>query len=213
MEKFYRYTTQKVNGVTKHVKTEMSSKEVKAFIMQQNGWTAETYRKQYDIFKNKLNAYESYQASRGVAVEHQSVTAVLFKEARSKQLYGDEYKPSQKMQQIRSFSAHSITKGRQLAQGESASARRYQAKETAKYEEYIQKRFGGFIENNPKAKAIAEAISDPVKREKALSAYADKVNAHITDEEVKEANEAIPVSSETYGSGDEVDFDISEYLD
>lgn len=205
MAKYYKWKNGK--------KIAMSSREVKQFIMEQNGWTAETYRKQYDIFKNKLNAYESYQRSRGVAVEHQSTTALLFKAAKSKETYGKDYKPSMKMQQIQSFSAYSITKGRQLAQGESASARRYQAKETAKYEAYVQRRFGGFIENNPTAQKIDELIKDPVKKEKALSELANKLNAKITDDEVKEAGEAIPISTEHYGSSDEIDFDISEYLD
>lgn len=205
MEKYYQWKNGK--------KVAMTSKEVKQFIMKQNNWTAETYRKQYDIFKNKLNAYESYQRSMGVSVEHQSTTALLFKEAKSKQFYGEDYKPSMKMQQIKSFSAYSITKGRQLAQGESASAKRYQAKETAKYDAYIQQRFGGFIESNPTAQKIDEMIKDPVKKEKALSELADKLNAKITDDEVKEAGEAIPVSTEHYGSSDEIDFDISDYLD
>ena len=205
MEKYYKWKNGK--------KVAMSSKEVKQFIMEQNGWTAETYRKQYDIFKNKLNAYESYQRSRGVAVEHQSTTALLFKEAKSKRYYGEDYKPSMKMQQIRSFSAYSITKGRQLAQGESASARRYQAKETAKYEAYVQRRFGDLIEKNPTAQKIDELITDPVKKEKALSELADKLHAKITDDEVKEAGEAIPISTEQYGSSDEIDIDISQYLD
>lgn len=205
MEKYYKWQNGK--------KVAMTSKEVRQFIMKQNNWTAETYRKQYDIFKNKLNAYESYQRSRGVAVEHQSTTALLFKEAKSKKFYGDEYKPSMKMQQIKSFSAYSITKGRQLAQGESASAKRYQEKETAKYEAYVQQRFGGFIESNPTAQKIDAMIKDPVKKEKALSELADKLNAKITDEEVKEAGEAIPYSTEHYGSSDEVDFDIDKYLD
>lgn len=205
MEKYYQWKNGK--------KVAMTSKEVKQYIMKQNNWTAETYRKQYDIFKNKLNAYESYQRSRGVSVEHQSTTALLFKEAKSKQFYGEDYKPSMKMQQIKSFSAYSITKGRQLAQGESASAKRYQAKETAKYDAYIQQRFGGFIESNPTAQKIDETIKDPVKKEKALSELADKLNAKITDDEVKEAGEAIPVSTEHYGSSDEIDFDISDYLD
>ena len=205
MEKFYKWKNGK--------KVAMSSREVKQFIMEQNGWTAETYRKQYDIFKNKLNAYESYQRSRGVDVEHQSTTALLFKEAKSKKTYGNDYKPSMKMQQIKSFSAYSITKGRQLAQGDSASARRYQAKETAKYEAYVQRRFGDLIESNPTAQEINELIKDPVKKEKALSELANKLHAKITDDEVKEASEAIPISTEHYGSSDEIDFDISQYLD
>lgn len=205
MEKYYQWKNGK--------KVAMTSKEVKQYIMKQNNWTAETYRKQYDIFKNKLNAYESYQRSRGVAVEHQSTTALLFKEAKNKQFYGDEYKPSMKMQQIKSFSAYSITKGRQLAQGETKSAKRYQEKETAKYEAYVQQRFGGFIESNPTAQKIDAMVKDPVKKEKALSELADKLNAKITDDEVKEAGEAIPVSTEHYGSSDEIDIDISKYLD
>ena len=205
MEKYYQWKNGK--------KVAMTSKEVKQYIMKQNNWTAETYRKQYDIFKNKLNAYESYQRSRGVAVEHQSTTALLFKEAKSKQSYGEDYKPSMKMQQIKSFSAYSITKGRQLAQGETKSAKRYQEKETAKYEAYVQQRFGGFIESNPTAQKIDAMVKDPVKKEKALSELADKLNAKITDDEVKEAGEAIPVSTEHYGSSDEIDIDISEYLD
>ena len=205
MEKYYQWKNGK--------KVAMTSKEVKQYIMKQNNWTAETYRKQYDIFKNKLNAYESYQRSRGVAVEHQSTTALLFKEAKSKQFYGEDYKPSMKMQQIKSFSAYSITKGRQLAQGETKSAKRYQEKETAKYEAYVQQRFGGFIESNPTAQKIDAMVKDPVKKEKALSELADKLNAKITDDEVKEAGEAIPVSTEHYGSSDEIDIDISKYLD
>ena len=205
MEKYYKWKNGK--------KITMSSREVKQFIMEQNGWTAETYRKQYDIFKNKLNAYESYQRSRAVAVENQSTTDLIFKEAKSKKTYGNDYKPSMKMQQIKSFSAYSITKGRQLAQGDSASARRYQAKETAKYEAYVQRRFGGLIESNPTAQNIDELIKDTVKKEKALSELASKLNPKITDDEVKEASEVIPISTEHYGSSDEIDFDISEYLD
>ena len=72
---------------------------------------------------------------------------------------------------------------------------------------------GGLIESNPNAQKIDELIKDPVKKEKALSELANKLNAKITDDEVKEAGEAIPISTEHYGSSDEIDFDISEYLD
>ncbi len=205
MEKYYKWQNGK--------KVKMTSREVKAYIMKVNNWTSEQYTKQRDIFKNKLGAYESYQRSRGVAVEHQSPTALLFKEAKAKQTYGVEYTPSMKMQQIRSFSAYSVTKGRQLAQGETTSARRYQERQKSAYGDYVQRRFGGLIDNNPVAQKIDAMIDDPVKKEKALSDLADKLNAKITEDEKVEANEAIPVSSETYGSGDEIDFDISEYLD
>ena len=67
----------------------------------------------------------------------------------------------------------------------SGSAKRYQEKETAKYEAYVQQRFGGFIESNPTAQKIDAMVKDPVKKEKALSELADKLNAKITDDEVK----------------------------
>ena len=204
MEKLYMLKKQK-DG--KYAKVALSSKEVKAYIMKANGWTAEEYRKKYDIFKNKLNAYESYQRSRGVSVEHQSVTALLFKQAKSKTLYGDEYQPSMKMQQIESFSAYSITKGRQLAN----TNERYQAKQTQKYADYVQQRFGGLIDHNKIAEKIDREIDDPVKKEKSLSALADKLKAKIDEQDKVTETEAIPVSSETYGSGDEIDFDIEQW--
>ena len=112
-----------------------------------------------------------------------------------------------KMQQIRSFSAYSITKGRQLAN----TSERYQTQQAKKYADYVQRRFGGLIDNNPIAQRIDAEIDDPVKKEKALSALADKLKAKTDEQDKVTANEAIPVSSETYGSGDEIDFDIEEY--
>ena len=185
----------------------MTSREVKAEIMKQNGWTSEQYRKQYDILKNKARAYESFRRSQGIKEQPQNIVKMLYAEAKAKARYGEEYKPSQKLQQIKQFSAYSITKGRQLAQQE-----KYQQRESAKYEAYVSKRFEGFIRDNAGAQRIAQAIKNPVMLEKALSDYADKLNIKIA-EDTKEATESgIPVN-ETYGSNDEIDFDISDYLD
>lgn len=191
----------------------LTSREVKAFIMKQNNWTKEQYQKQYDIIKNKLKAYESYKEAQGVKVERQSTQALLFHEARAKQLYGANYKPSTKMQQVKSFSAYSITKGRKLASQQS-----YQEKQGKKYSSYINTRFGGLLDANKGAQAIKEAFIakaeqegtavNYAKMEEALSAYANKLGGKFENEK----GEAIPANSEVYGSGEQIDFDIDDYL-
>lgn len=200
---FYKYTTK--NG--KPVQVAMTSREVKAYVMKQNGWTSDQYRKQYDILKNKVRAYESFRRSQGIKEQPQNIVKMLYTEAKAKARYGDEYKPSEKLQQIKKFSAYSITKGRQLAQQE-----KYQQRESAKYEAYVSKRFEGFIRDNAGAQRITQAIKNPVMREKALSDYADKLNVKIAEDQKEAEQSGIPVN-ETYGSNDEVDFDISDYLE
>lgn len=200
---FYRYTTK--NG--KPAQVAMTSKEVKAYVMKQNGWTSEQYRKQYDILKNKVRAYESFRKSQGISEQPQNIVKMLYAEAKSKARYGSDYKPSEKMQQIKGFSAYSITKGRQLAKQE-----KYTQKQTAKYDAYVSTRFEGLIRDNAGAKRIAEAIKNPVMREKALSDYADKLGIKIAEDQKDAEQSGIP-ANETYGSNDEIDFDISDYLE
>ena len=207
-ETFYKY----VRGE----KTKMTSREVKQFIMKQNNWTADEYQKKYDIFKNKLRAYESFKRAQGVKVEQQSVVSVLFKEAKAKQVYKGDYTPSRKMQQIQSFSAVSITKGRQYA-----TKKKYSQRVNEKYGAYLEERFEGFIQSNKGAGRIVQAFMEDakakgepvnyVKLEKALSDYANKVKAKITEDEKVKENEAI-ASGETIGSPQEVDFDYNDYL-
>ena len=189
----------------------LTDRAVKEYIMRANKWTPQQYRKQYDIFKNKLRAYESYQRSKGIDVKQQSVVDVLFKEAKSMRSYGKDYKPSMKMQQIRSFSAVSITKGRQLAMQD-----KYIAKQDARYANYIDNRFGKFINSNKGAQEIVNAFKaqgqiNYAKMEKALSDYANKIHAVIKESGQVEEDQAIP-SSETYGSDITIDFDIVGYL-
>lgn len=219
-ETFYKYQ----NGQ----RVKMTNREVKAYIMKANNWTSEQYRKQYDIFKNKLRAYESYRQAQGVETKQQSVVSVLFKEAKAKKQYGADYTPSRKMQQIRQFSAYSITKGRQMA----IMNDNYNTRQTKLYGEYIRGRFGsydpndptkneGFIGQNKGAQEIVKAFikksqetGNPVnyaKMEKALSDYANKVHATMDESEKIRDSQAIPYG-ETSGSGDEEDFDVTPYL-
>lgn len=204
----YKWTTKTINGERHQVREKATPREVKEYIMKVNGWTADEYRKKYDIFKNKLKAYESFERSRGVKVEAQSPVELLYKQAKAKQREGADYKPSQQMQRINEFSAVSITKGRQLAQ----SSERYQRKVEERYNAFIEKRFGGLIEKNAQAQEIAEKIKDPVKREKALADFADKLHARMDESKKTADDEAIP-SGETAGSPDtQIDFDIEQYL-
>lgn len=194
----------------------LSSKEVKAFIMKQNKWTEKQYYNQYHLFKNRLRAYESFKSAQGVKVVKQSPVELLYKEAKSKQTYGRDYKPSQKMKQIRKFSAVSITKGRQYA-----TQQKYVEKQSKKYKTFINKRFGDFIKANKGASDIVDQFKQDakekgtmvnyVKLEKALSDYADKVHARVDEEEKVQNNEAI-FSGEVFGSDNTIDFDIDAYL-
>lgn len=204
------------NGVQKP----LTSREVKTYIMKTNNWSSVEYRKQYDLLKNKIRAYESYQKAQGVDEGQQSVVEFMFKEAKAKRAYGKDYVPSKKAQQIKSFSAYSITKGRKMAQQE-----RYIERQNTKHAEYIKQRFGdsesGFIKDNKGAQAIVKAFEEkarstgqPInnaKLEEALADYADKVHARINEQDEVEDNEAIP-SGETYGSDTQIDFDIDDYL-
>ena len=199
------------SGIYKMVKgarVEMTSREVKQYIMQQNGWTSQQYDRQYDIFKNKLRAYENYERMHGGTAQRQSPTQLLFKEAKAKAREGADYTPSIKMQRIRSFTSVSSGKAGQRA----LQGRLYQRRRNALYEEATTRQFKGLIENNAKAKEIAERIKDPVKREQALADYANKIHAKIDEEGKAQENEAIPFG-ETFGSGDDIDFDIEDYLD
>lgn len=207
-ETFYKYTTVREGNVTRHVKTPMTSREVKAYIMRVNNWTSEQYNKQYDILRNKVRAYEAYERSTGVSVTSQSPQALLFKEARSKQLYGPTYTPSTSMTRIRSFTSVSSGKAGQRA----LQSETYRSRRARTYQDATYKRFRGLIESNSKAKEIYETIQDPVKREKALVAYANRIHARINEQEEAEAGEAIPVSSEVYGSDEALDFDYSDYM-
>ena len=210
--KIYTWKRNKEGSMEKRY---LTTREVKAYIMKQNNWTADQYQKQYDIFKNKLRAYESYNQAQGAKVSKESVSEVLYKEARAKQLYGPNYKPSQKMQQIKGFSAYSITKGRQLAKQEG-----YKKRQSQKYGEYIKGRFGGFIEQNAGAKAIEDAFirkaeqdGEPVnyaKMEEALTDYANKLGKPVSDNG-ETTPDNLP-SGEVYGSDEQIDFDVSDYL-
>ena len=177
--------------------------EAKATIMRANGWTAEQYKKQYDIFKNKLRAYEAFE---GKYAKKQSAVELLYKQAKAKIREGADYQPSIKMQRIESFTSISSGKAGQKA----LEGAMYRARREATYSTATYRQFEGLIENNAKAKEIYDTIKDPVKREKALTDYANKLHAKIDEQDKAQQNEAIPYG-ETYGSDTDIAFDISAY--
>lgn len=199
------------SGIYKTVngqRVELKASEVKSYIMKVNGWTSEQYRKQYDIFKNKLRAFEGFERASGKNITAQSPAQVLYFEARSKQRQGAEYSPSLKMQRIRSFT--SISSGKALQKA--LKDEKYITRRSVLYENTTYRQFSGLINKNAKAKEIWDSIKDPVKREQALTAYANKLHAKIDEQGRIAEAEAIPFG-ETLGSLDEVDFDYSNYLD
>lgn len=135
--------------------TKISNREMKRDIMKAHGWTAEQYRKQYDIFKNKLRAYESFQRAHGVEVKTQSPSVVLYKQAKSMLREGADYQPSIKMQRIQAFSAVSITKGRELAKNLTSV---YTQRRTATFEDATTRAFANFINDVGKAHDIVYGV-------------------------------------------------------
>lgn len=206
MDTFYRYTKNK-QGQT--VKIKMTPSQIKAEIMKINKWTPEQYKKQYDIFKNKLRSYEAFERASGVNVETQSARDLLYKEAKAKKRFGNNYQPSIKMQRIREFT--SISSGKALEKA--LQSKKYTTAREMTYSAKSYKQFEGLINSNPKAKEIWNNVTDPVKREQALVDLANKINAKIDEQTkaMKESGEAIP-SGEVFGSSDVIEFDISAYM-
>lgn len=191
----------------------VTARKMKAVIMSANDWTEEQYRKQYDIFKNKLRFYENLQRSRGIKIDTQSPQQVLYNVAKAKIHYGSEYEPSQEMQQILSVSAHSITKGKRIA--EEATSKAYKNAVAS----VVDIRFKGLVDYYDTAKKLNEGISDPVEREKALTDFANWLHEKFPrsgkDKGAPKKGEGGFSNGETYGSdiADESGFDISDYLD
>ncbi|MCQ2382743.1 MAG: hypothetical protein MJ060_02790 [Clostridia bacterium] len=190
-------------------KVELTNRQVKAYIMKVNGLTAEQYKKKYDIFKNKLRAYETFE-SRKVNIKKQSPVQILYKQAKaiaSAKAKGEKYTPSIKLQRIQQFQSVSSGKaGKRLLQKES-----YIEKVNAQYTEKTRAQFKGFIRDNPKAQEIFDKITDPVQREKALADYANKLNAKIDEQDKVKSPDTI-IAGERIGSDTEIDFDIEAYL-
>lgn len=195
----------------------VSSKEVKEFIMKAHGWTSEEYTKKRDMFKNRLRAFESFQRAQGKEVKSQNVVELLYKQAKAMKYYGKEYQKSEQIKRIESFSAVSITKGRQQAKRQGKAFKAINDKQL----KYVNERFKSLISNNEGAQRIVDAFNQKAKAdgkpvnatmlEEALTDYADSIHAKIAEEAKQQSGETIP-SGEAYGSDTDFAFDIDDYL-
>lgn len=187
------------------VKTKLTNKEIKTFIMKERGWTTDQYNKEYDKLRNKLRAYEAFQAQSGVSVTKQSPAHILYYEAKAMKREGANYQRSIELERINSFSSISTGKALQKA------LKNPNYSFAKKYRSATDKAFKGLINTNPKAKEISEKITDPVKREQALKDYADKLHAKQNEIGEYQAESAIPFG-QAVGSDLSIDFEIEEYL-
>lgn len=198
------------NGNTEKV----SNREMKKTIMAVNKWTAEQYQKEYDLFKNRLRAYESYEKAHGAKVAKQSPAELLYKQAKSKKKYGSDYKPSNEMTTIQSFPAYSITRGRKLAKDLNNG---YSMARQSVLRAKVLADFDEFIQAVPKAQELRDGIEDAVKLKDALSDLAKHIhkNQETAVKAAKESGspEAI-FAGEAYGSDPmSGGYDISRWLD
>lgn len=184
----------------------LKASEVKNFIMKVNNWNADQYKKEYDLFKNKLRTLENFE---GVPkAERESPVELLYKQAKAKKHYGSDYQPSLKFQRIISTSAYSSSPKRQQ---QLLKNQRYVEKLQKRYRKSTNKAFKGLLEKNPVAKEIDDKIKDPVQREKALIDLADKLHARIDEQGIITELGGIPFG-ESVGSSDGIDFDLTPYL-
>ena len=187
------------------VRVALTAREIKSYVMKERGWTSDQYSKEYDKLRNRLRAYEAFQRQSDVSVEAQSPASILYFESRARRREGAEYQPSLELQRIKSFPSISSGKalGRALERRSETFARRYT--------ETTNKVFAGLIAANPTAAEIAERITDPVKRERALIGLAAKLHARQDASGRVQASSAIPFG-QAVGSDEAIDFDIESYL-
>lgn len=200
-----------IKRIKNGVEVKITRAEMRNTIMRANDWTEDQYRKQYDLFKNKLRFYEELQRSRGLKVEVQSPQELLYKIARAKLRFGASYEQTQEVRAIMETSAVSISKGKKIAKTPSSVAYRRAVSRV------VSRRFQGFIDHYPMAKEISLRLAhDPVAMERALTDYAALL--HERDPRSgkhKDRGGAVFSGEETYGSSDDSvagDFNIEDYI-
>ena len=134
----------------------VSPSEIKLTIMRAHGWTEEEYIKKRDLFRNRLRNYEAFRKEQGIEEKPQNVTEVLYKQAKTMLREGSFYRPSKKLQMIESFSAVSITKGREQAKREGLAFKR----QNLAHLQYVYNRFSGLIRDNKGIQNIITAFEN-----------------------------------------------------
>lgn len=190
-----------VNGQT----VQLTDRQVKAYIKRVRGWNDIEYRSEYEKLRKSLRTFEALQRSQGITVETQIPINVFYFETRARARGGADYVPSQAFRRLQGTQQYSL--GKQLEKQVKMATPKYLKRTT----EYTDTRFGGLIEANPTAKRIYETISDPVKREQALSDFVKRLRLKMTESGKIAENAAIP-PSEVVGSGTKIWFNAKKYL-
>ena len=177
------------------------------------GWNEDEFRKNYDLYKNKLRSFE--QAA-GLAARGRQTSPMqsLFDQARAKlkaQAANKPYYEKQEYKDIWGTSAYSISKGRRVFDPTANTPQRQ--KWEAAYNAQTNEDFKELIDHlskskNPKLKKILDDINklDPYQRRKALEALAHKMDEAARNA-TADGQDEIPSNS----SDIVPDFNIDDY--
>lgn len=177
-------------------KVELTAQQVKNEVMRLRGWSEQEYTRQRKIAQKQIQSYNIYAERAGGEAYEKTPTQLLYSEARAREFWQEQYRASSKIAQIRLMAKTSSKK-----RGEKAFT-----KAEKDVSPIIESRFAGLIAKNEGARKIAESITDPLKREKALSDYADKMHLKID----AKSGEAVP--TESFGSEVSMDDVASELI-
>ena len=177
-------------------KVELTAKQVKDEIKRLRGWTEEQYNRARKQAQKQIQSYDIFAERAGEARFGKTPTQLLYSETKAMTRYGASYAPSAKIEQIRGMAKTSSKK-----RGEKATARATRVIQSA-----VDRRFAGLIAKNEGAREIADAIKDPLKREKALSEYANAIHANI------DGSKGTAVPTETFGSDLAMDELVNELI-
>ena len=168
--------------------------QIKNEIKQIQGWSETRYKKELQTIRKGLQRYGGKETS---------ASEFLYKEAKAQKRYKDKYVATQYVKDVRQLARAKKSKRTIVTTRGQILRIKTQS---------VKTRFGALIETNEKAREIYNAIKDPYKRDKALSDYANKLHTKIDESEKVIESEAIPFSSQVYGSDTTIDFDIDAYL-
>ena len=180
---------------------ELSPKQVKTYIMKQRGWTEQEYTLARKGLTKQLYSYNALMSISGGEREEATAVQLLYKQTAAMKRYGRSYKPTEKLSFIQSLSK---TSGSKRSEAQIAGVR-------YKYETYVTGRFSGLIRSNEGARKLAEYYrDDPIKLDKKLAEYANKLHNKIDTSKKRLKESAIPFG-QTYGSDESLD--ITQFFD
>lgn len=189
------------SGLFKNGK-ELSPITVKHKIMQMRGWDEAEYTRQRKQLTKRITTFNALMQETGGEKITDTAVQILYKESKARKHFGANYQPAFRTAALHSMAATSGSKRGQKAIEKASN----------KFSGYVYDRFNGLITKNEGARVIYEKLkNDPVKLEKVLSKYANDMHAVIGYKKKKTQGEAIPFSTESYGS-DNYETDVSSYL-